>query len=81
MQEYKIFKIFNFLKPQLSLTSGGEINANTSGTFAENIVQGNGGTISITTNNLGIFDGATISASSGEQGNGGLVDINANILS
>jgi filamentous hemagglutinin family protein len=43
--------------------------------------KGNGGTISITTKNLGIFDGAGISAFSLGQGDAGLIDINANILS
>jgi filamentous hemagglutinin family protein len=43
--------------------------------------EGNGGTINITTNNLGIFDGAKISARSEGQGDAGLIDINANILS
>jgi filamentous hemagglutinin family protein len=42
---------------------------------------GNGGTIKITTKNLSVFDGATISARSNVQGDGGLIDINANILS
>ncbi|MGL6341404.1 MAG: filamentous hemagglutinin N-terminal domain-containing protein, partial [Waterburya sp.] len=47
----------------------------------EEAATGNGGTISITTKNLGIFDGALISAFSIGQGDAGLIDINANILS
>jgi large exoprotein involved in heme utilization and adhesion len=43
--------------------------------------KGNGGTISITTKNLDILDGANISAFSEGQGNAGLIDINANVLS
>jgi filamentous hemagglutinin family protein len=43
--------------------------------------RGNGGTISITTKDLDIVDGADISAFSEGQGDAGLIDINANILS
>jgi filamentous hemagglutinin family protein len=42
---------------------------------------GNGGTIDITTKNLGIFDGAGITVLSKGQGDAGLIDISANILS
>jgi filamentous hemagglutinin family protein len=63
--------------------SGEDSEGIPSGIFnnVEDKATGNGGTIKITTENLDLVDGAEIAASSEGQGDAGLIDIDANILS